>query len=169
MKKALAVSLMVLSSLAIADMAKVYAQTPSDAVAATAPAVASAPVDAAAPVAPAANEEDKFSFGKVISVVDGQITVKEYDFTKDADIETVYSVTTETELGNIAAVADLKVGDDIVIDYLEKEGKRVVTTLVKEEKGMEAMPAGEGEAAPAAAPEAAAPAEVPADAAPTAK
>jgi len=128
MKKVLVMSLMVLGFTSIVHLTSVYAQA-----AAPAPAVV-------------AVEEDKFSFGKVIAVADTQITVKEYDFTKDADVETAYSITKETELGNINAIADLKAGDDIVIDYVEKEGKRVVTTLVKEEKGVEAMP-GEGEAA----------------------
>jgi hypothetical protein len=82
-------------------------------------------------------DTDKFSFGKVVSVAADQVTVKEYDFAKDADVEVVYSVTAETELGNVNAVADLIAEDDVVIDYVEKEGKRVVTTLVKEEKGAE--------------------------------
>lgn len=120
---------------------------------------------------------DKFSFGKVVSVAADSITVKEYDFAKDADVEVTYSVTPETELGNVNAVADLKADDDIVIDYVEKDGKRVVTTLVKEEKGTETpLPAAEGdvttapEAAPeteeAPAPTAAPEAEVPAEVAP---
>ena len=95
----------------------------------------------------AATDEDKFSFGKIVSVGEGQITVKEYDFAKDADVETVYTLTSETELGNINAVKDLVVGDDVVLDYAEKDGKRMVTTLVKEEKGAE-TPAAEGTAAP---------------------
>ena len=103
-------------------------------------------------------ENDKFSFGKVVSIAADQITVKEYDFAKDADVEVAYSVTKETELGNINAVTDLKAGDDIVIDYVEKDGKRVVTTLVKEEKGAEAPTAPAEAAAPAEAP-AVAPAE----------
>jgi hypothetical protein len=107
-------------------------------------------------------ENDKFSFGKVVSVAADAITVKEYDFAKDADVEVAYAVTPETELGNINAVADLKASDDVVIDYVEKDGKRVVTTLVKEEKGAETpAPAAEAEApaAPAApAAEAVAPA-----------
>ncbi len=112
------------------------------------PVVAQEP-DAAAVVAgtdavPAmAAEEDKFSFGKVVSVVDMDITVKEYDFAKDADVDTVYTATTETEYGNIAALKDLVAGDDIVIDYLEKDGKKLITTLVKEEKGMEEAVMGE--------------------------
>ncbi len=96
--------------------------------------------------------EDKFSFGKVVSVAGQQISVKEYDFAKDADVEVAYQVTAETELGNINAVTDLAANDDVVIDYMEKDGKRIITTLVKEDKGAEAPePAG-------AAPEAGAPA-----------
>ncbi len=112
-------------------------------------------------VAAQENNEDKFSFGKVVSVNAQQVTVKEYDFAKDADVEMVYNVTAETELGNVNAVTDLAANDDIVIDYVEKDGKRVVTTLVKEEKGAET-------AAPAvsAAPAADAPAVTPAVAAP---
>ncbi len=82
-------------------------------------------------------DTDKFSFGKVVSIAADQVTVKEYDFAKDADVEVVYTTTAETELGNVNAVADLTAEDDVVIDYVEKEGKRVVTTLVKEEKGAE--------------------------------
>ena len=84
------------------------------------------------------NNEDKFSFGKVVAVNAQEVTVKEYDFAKDADVEVAYTVTAETELGNVSAVKDLVANDDIVIDYVEKDGKRVVTTLVKEDKGAEA-------------------------------
>jgi cytoskeletal protein RodZ len=116
------------------------------------------------------NDEDKFSFGKVVSVAADSVTVKEYDFAKDADVEMSYTLTPETELGNINAVADLKVGDDIVIDYVEKDGKRKVTTLVKEEKGAEAPVNGEAvqAAAEGTAPAAAEPAAPVAPAAPAA-
>ncbi len=115
------------------------------------------------------NNEDKFSFGKVVSVNAQEVMVKEYDFAKDADVEVSYTITAETELGNVNAVTDLAANDDIVIDYLEKDGKRVVTTLVKEDKGAEAPVSTEvSAAAPAAdaAPAAAAPA---AEAAPVAE
>ena len=123
------------------------------------------------------NDEDKFSFGKVVSVTADGVTVKEYDFAKDADVEMNYTLTPETELGNINAIADLKAGDDIVIDYVEKEGKRKVTTLVKEEKGAEAPANGEAvqaaaegtaPAAPAAPEAAVVPAAPAAQAAPAA-
>ena len=102
------------------------------------------------------NNEDKFSFGKVVSVNAQEVMVKEYDFAKDADVEVAYSITSETELGNVNAVTDLAVNDDIVIDYVEKDGKRTVTTLVKEDKGAEAPAAPvDAAAAPAAEPAAA--------------
>lgn len=94
--------------------------------------------------------EDKFSFGKVVSINAQEVMVKEYDFARDADVEVAYTITAETELGNVNAVTDLVADDDIVIDYVEKDGKRVVTTLVKEDKGAEAPVADEG--VPAEAP-----------------
>jgi hypothetical protein len=97
------------------------------------------------------NNEDKFSFGKVISVNAQEVMVKEYDFAKDADVEVTYTITAETEFGNVNMVTDLAVNDDVVLDYIEKDGKRIVTTLVKEDKGAEApMVPVEGEAVPAA-------------------
>ena len=114
------------------------------------------------------NNEDKFSFGKVVTVNAQEVMVKEYDFAKDADVEVPYTVTAETELGNVNAVTDLAANDDIVIDYVEKDGKRVVTTLVKEDKGAEA-PTAAAEAPAATAVTAPAAAAVPAaDAAPVA-
>ena len=116
------------------------------------------------------NNEDKFSFGKVLSVNAQEVVVKEYDFAKDADVEVTYSITAETELGNVNAVTDLAVNDDIVIDFVEKDGKRLVTTLVKEDKGAEAPTAAvETETAPAAAAPASVPAAAPVAAAPAAE
>lgn len=83
------------------------------------------------------DDNDKFSFGTVVAIAEGQVTIKEYDFANDADVNVVYAVTPETEFGNINALSDLAVNDDIVIDYVEKGGKRSISTLVKEEKGTE--------------------------------
>ncbi len=77
-------------------------------------------------------ESDRFSFGKVISVKDGTITLVEYDFGKDADVHVVYRVTPATEYGNIESLSELNPGDDVVLDFVLKGSKRLVTTLVKE-------------------------------------
>ncbi len=89
------------------------------------------------------DDNDKFSFGTVVAIAEGQVTIKEYDFANDADVNVVYAVTAETEFGNINALTDLAVNDDIVIDYVEKDGKRSISTLVKEEKGTEVPVAAE--------------------------
>lgn len=85
-------------------------------------------------------ENDRFTFGKVISVNAARLTVKEYDFAKDFDVVTTYQVTQQTEFGNINKLADLQPGDDVVIDYLQEGRQRRVTTLVKEEKGGDTEP-----------------------------
>ena len=79
-----------------------------------------------------ASENDRFSFGKVMALTCEDITVREYDFAKDLDVETVYQLLPETETGNIDAEHPLQVGDDVVLDYLEQDGQRLVTTLVRE-------------------------------------
>jgi len=85
--------------------------------------------------------EDRFSFGKVISLVSNILTVKEYDFAKDADVETAYLLQAETEYGNVSEERPLQIGDDVVLDYLERDGQRLVTTLVREVPDTEAAEA----------------------------
>ena len=77
-------------------------------------------------------DEDKFAFGKVVGVFNDQVKIKEYDFNKDADVEATYTLIPETEFGNVNSAKDLKAGDDIVVDYVEQDGKREITTLAKE-------------------------------------
>ncbi len=78
--------------------------------------------------------EDRFSFGRVVAVRSGAITVREYDFERDADVNVVYRIAPETEFGNVDALTDLRVGDNVVMNYTETESERLVTTLVREEK-----------------------------------
>lgn len=79
-----------------------------------------------------ANDEDRFSFGKVVSVSRFVITVREYDFAQDKDIESTYYATPETEYGNIASLTELKKNDDVVMDFMIIHGRRVVSTIVRE-------------------------------------
>lgn len=91
------------------------------------------------------DDEDRFSFGRVVAVRAGAITVREYDFERDEDVEVVYAVVAETELGNIDELAELQPDDDVVLDYQEIDGQRVATTLVREEAGEEGMDEDEDE------------------------
>ncbi len=80
-------------------------------------------------------DNDMFSFGQVVAIAENQVTIKEYDFVQDSDVEVVYGVTSETEYGNVSSISDLAVSDNVVVDYMEKDGKKIITTLVKEEVG----------------------------------
>ena len=81
----------------------------------------------------APEEEDRFSFGNVVSFSDGKLVLKERDVENGSDVESFYAVNTETEFDNISTAAQLKAGDNVVLDYIEKDGKRIVTTLVKQD------------------------------------
>lgn len=77
-------------------------------------------------------DDDKFSFGRVVAVYAHSFVVREYDFARDRDVDVFYWVTSVTDLVNLPSLAQLAAGDDVVIDYLELAGERIVTTLVRE-------------------------------------
>jgi len=74
-----------------------------------------------------------------VSVSRCSLTVREYDFAQDKDVEVAYYTTPETEYGNITNLADLKKNDDIVVDYNISNGRRALTTLVREIAEPESM------------------------------
>lgn len=77
---------------------------------------------------------ERFTFGKVVQVLTKALLIREYDFARDADIEVRYELQRATEYGNLTPEQPLQAGDDVVLDYLERDGRRLVTTLVREEK-----------------------------------
>lgn len=82
----------------------------------------------------AAECDDRFSFGKIIAITPIGLVLREYDFASDADVEFAYDLRPETEYGNVTNASALKLGDDVVVDYCDENGRRVVTTLVREDK-----------------------------------
>ncbi len=125
---------------------------------------AAAPAAEPAPSAPAAtepsaeelgDEEDdiNYSYGAVKSVAADHLVLTEYDYEKDADVDVTYSVDSNVELENVSAMAEIKAGDSVEIDYVEKDGKKVAV-LISVEKPLEEEPAAPAPAAtePAATP-----------------
>lgn len=88
------------------------------------------PADGA--VVEASDDTDKFSFGKVVAVSLQSLTVREFDFAKDTDVEVSYQLLPDTEYGNLSEQRPLRIGDDVVLDYREEAGQRLVSTLVRE-------------------------------------
>ena len=84
-----------------------------------------------------AEGDDFFCFGKVVEVSADTLTIREYDFTLDADVNQTYKVTPSTEYGNVTSLAGLRAGDDVVLDYQRTSTANWITVLVKEVTGDE--------------------------------
>lgn len=80
-----------------------------------------------------AQEEDaEYSSGTAKSVSSDQIVVMEYDYDKDEDVEVSYVVDPKAELKGVASLEDIKVGDDIEVNYVTKDGKKVARVIAVE-------------------------------------
>ena len=78
------------------------------------------------PVVFAEGEEDtEYTYGTVTKIAGDQVTISEYDFEADKDVEMTYQVDPKAEFENVKSAAEVKVGDNIEIDYLVKDGKKV--------------------------------------------
>jgi proteasome accessory factor A len=78
-------------------------------------------------------EEENYTFGKVVKVFGNGLILKEYDFAREADAEHEYLVHAETEYDNLAKLEDLVPNDNIVMNYRESNGQRLISVLVREE------------------------------------
>jgi len=77
-------------------------------------------------------EEMKYSFGTVVNVSDQEVVIREYDYSKDAEVEVSYTVTPETQFDNIATAAELAADDNVEVYFKEMDGKNVASILIKE-------------------------------------
>ncbi len=78
--------------------------------------------------------ETSFSYGVVkIAAVD-QITVTEYDFDKEEDVEVVYAINAETKFVNFSSIAELKEADEVDIEYRLEGDKRIAVSVSREQE-----------------------------------
>lgn len=85
----------------------------------------------------AGSAEAKFTFGTVIDVTSTNLRIKERDFGNNADLETAYIATPQTEFGNITSLTNLQPGDEVVVDYIETNHQFILTHILKEEPDTE--------------------------------
>jgi len=106
-----------------------------------------APADAPAAVA---EDETDYSFGTVKSVGTDQIVVSEYDYEADKDVDVTYAVDASAQLENAASLKDIVAGDNVEIDFVNQDGKKVAK-LISVEKPIaeEEIPVAEPEQEPA--------------------
>ncbi|MBU4313121.1 MAG: hypothetical protein KJ706_10465 [Candidatus Omnitrophica bacterium] len=73
-----------------------------------------------------------YSWGMAVKVSAKEITLMEYDYETDQDINVVYRIDPDVELYNIESMEDIAEGDTIEIDYVldDKDKIAKVITLV---------------------------------------
>lgn len=82
------------------------------------------------PAAPAgAGEEPEYAFGTVKSASGNELVINEFDYDTGQEKEVAYAVDAGTEFDNVASLKEVAAGDEVDIDYLVKDGKRVAVAV----------------------------------------
>lgn len=107
-------------------------QVPAAAVeAAVAAAPAQADPQAVEPQA-APEQEVDYSWGTVVAATAEAVTVEQYDYETEGYSEVSYTVAGDISLENIAAVTDLKAGDEVEVGFVLKDGTKTAVSLYLE-------------------------------------
>ena len=73
--------------------------------------------------------EPEYAFGTVKSVTADQITINEFDYDTGKENEAAYGLDSKTEYDNVASAKEIAAGDEVDIDYLVKDGKKVAVAV----------------------------------------
>lgn len=85
---------------------------------------------AVAPAAPAVEEEEpEYAFGTAKSVEGDQLVINEFDYDTGEEKEAAYWVDSKTEYDNVASLKEIASGDEVDIDYLVKDDKRMAVAI----------------------------------------
>ena len=76
-----------------------------------------------------AGEEPEYAFGTVKNVSGDQLAINEFDYDTGEEKEVTYAVDSKTQFDNVASLKEVAVGDEVDVDYLEKDGKKVAVTV----------------------------------------
>lgn len=89
-----------------------------------------APQVAEPPVAP--EQEVDYSWGTVVQATAEGITVEQYNYETEGYDQVSYTVASDISLENIAAITDLKAGDEVEVGFVIKDEKKVAVSLYLE-------------------------------------
>ena len=76
----------------------------------------------------------EFTFGTLVRVSNEEITILEYNFEQEKEMEQIYAVTPATEFINVQSLSALKIGEEIEIEFKEKDGQKVAMAIAKDEE-----------------------------------
>ena len=95
----------------------------------TQPAASSAAQPAAPDAGKPGEPEPEYAFGKVKSVSGDQLTINEFDYDTGKENEATYGLDSKTEYDNVASAKEITAGNEVDIDYLVKDGKKVAVAV----------------------------------------
>ncbi|MFH1798422.1 MAG: hypothetical protein ABH844_03645 [Candidatus Omnitrophota bacterium] len=73
--------------------------------------------------------EASSAFGEVVSVSSESVTVKEYDYELETEVEMTYEINASTVMENVEGIKDIEQADEISIDYTEEAGKKTAVNI----------------------------------------
>ncbi len=83
-------------------------------------------------------DDAEYSYGTVNSISDTELAMVEYDYDTGEDVTVSYTLDPKVELDGVASVKDIAAKDNIEVDYLVKDGKKVAIALYVEKPLAEA-------------------------------
>ena len=74
-------------------------------------------------------QEPDYAFGTVKNVSGDQLMINEFDYDTGEEKEVTYMVDSKTQYDNVASLKEVAVGDEVDIDYFDKDGKKLAVTV----------------------------------------
>lgn len=74
-----------------------------------------------------------YSYGIVTNISPAEITLLEYDYDRDEEIQVTYKIDAETEFNNLDSIDKVVKSDEIEIYYVNQDGVKLAKSIEKEE------------------------------------
>lgn len=91
----------------------------------------------------AAQEDIWVTYGTVSELSDKSIVIKEFDFETEQEKAVSYTIDSGTEMKNVSQISEIKLGDDVVIEFVEKNDIKLARSITKEKAVAEPNASGE--------------------------
>jgi len=85
----------------------------------------------------AQEEEVEYSWGRVSSLSSNQITVKEYDYESDEEVDVTYVIDPKVKIENVNSLEEITIGDSVGIDFVVRKDKKVAKVIIVEKSSYE--------------------------------
>ena len=86
----------------------------------------------------AQEEEDmEYSWGTVSDVSSNRIVVTQYDYESSQEVDVTYTVDPNVELKNVDSLKSISIGDNVDINYVIKDGRKIAKVVAVEKPSYE--------------------------------